>query len=535
LTRMEMTAKVVDQRSISAKNHINPHAVKAYLGYVRVSTLRQGEHGVSLIEQRDAIVRYAARFDLTIAEWFEEQQTAAKKGRPLWNRMLRLLRCGKAAGVVIHKIDRSARNLKDWADLGDLIDQGVEVHFANESLDLHSRGGRLSADIQAVVASDYIRNLREETKKGIYGRLKQGYYPIRAPLGYCDNGGGKAKTIHPVAGPLIRKAFERYASGRFTILSLGAELFRLGLRNLAGGRVTRNGISTILNNPFYMGIIRIRKSGETYLGNHEPLITKRLFEMAQGVLAGRYNVRTKKHEFLFRRLIRCKRCGYALIGETQKGHTYYRCQTKECPTHGIREEGISVFAEEALRRLQFSDGERTYFRHATERLKERWIEEQGRQTAALNMKLQQVSERLGRLTDAFLDQAVERDLFDERKEALLFERRSIEDQIQALKADPEGVAAKLEKFLELADRACSLYQMANPEKRRQLLKIVGSNLTLDQKSLDFAYAQPFQTVAARNSAHDGTPSKGLARTLDALVCLFSRSDMLTLDSTNPGE
>jgi hypothetical protein len=41
------------------------------------------------------------------------------------------------------------------------------VHFANDSLDLNTRGGRLSADIQAVVAADYIRNLREEAKKGV--------------------------------------------------------------------------------------------------------------------------------------------------------------------------------------------------------------------------------------------------------------------------------------------------------------------------------------------------------------------------------
>jgi len=130
---------------------------------------------VSLPEQKDAITRYAGRANLTLSDWFEERQTAAKKGRPVWSQMLRALRQGKAQGVVIHKIDRSARNLKDWADLGEIIDQGIEVHFANESLDLHSRGGRLSADIQAVVAADYIRNLREEAKKGIYGRLKQGF------------------------------------------------------------------------------------------------------------------------------------------------------------------------------------------------------------------------------------------------------------------------------------------------------------------------------------------------------------------------
>ena len=241
---------------------------------------------MSLPEQREAITRYAGKFNLDISRWFEEQQTAAKRGRPIWNEMLKLLQKDSARGVVIHKIDRSARNLKDWADLGELIDQGIEVHFANESLDLHSRGGRLSADIQAVVAADYIRNLREEAKKGIYGRLKQGFYPFRAPLGYVDNGSAKPKTIHPEKGSLIRKAFELYAAGKFTIIPLTDELYRLGLRNLAGTRVSVNGLSTILNNPFYMGLIRIRKTNECYPGNHEPLITKHLFDDVQDMSRG---------------------------------------------------------------------------------------------------------------------------------------------------------------------------------------------------------------------------------------------------------
>src|SRR5690242_14383021 len=152
--------------------------MQTYFAYVRVSTAKQGEKGVSLQEQKEAISRYAQRYSLEVSEWFEERETAAKRGRPVFTRMLRLLRQKKSRGVIIHKIDRSARNLKDWADLGEMIDGGVEVHFANEALDLHSRGGRLSADIQAVVAADYIRNLREETKKGFWGRLKQGLFPM---------------------------------------------------------------------------------------------------------------------------------------------------------------------------------------------------------------------------------------------------------------------------------------------------------------------------------------------------------------------
>jgi len=129
-----------------------------YFAYIRVSTVKQGERGTSLDEQRSAIDAYALRNNLAIIAWFEEMETAAKQGRRQFTRMLGELQRGRARGVVIHKIDRSARNLKDWAQLGDLIDVGVDVRFAHESLDLTSRGGRLSADIQAVVAADFIRN-----------------------------------------------------------------------------------------------------------------------------------------------------------------------------------------------------------------------------------------------------------------------------------------------------------------------------------------------------------------------------------------
>src|SRR3954447_8370259 len=198
--------------------------MKRLFGYTRVSTAKQGEHGVSLQEQKDAILRYAEKHGFSIVEWFEERQTAAKRGRPIFTAMMKALRKGKAEGVVIHKIDRSARNLRDWADLGELIDRGVEVHFANESLDLNTRGGRLSADIQAIVAADYIRNLREEVRKGFVGRLKQGLYPLPAPRGYLDRGPGKPKEPDPVEAPLIRTAFELYATGSYGLHQLRHEL-----------------------------------------------------------------------------------------------------------------------------------------------------------------------------------------------------------------------------------------------------------------------------------------------------------------------
>src|SRR5207245_200536 len=127
-------------------------------------------------------------------------------------------------------------------------------------------------------------------------------------------------TIDPLTGPLVRKAFELYASTRFNFETLGDELYRLGLRNRNGGRVTKNGLTTLFNNPFYIGMIRIRKTDEHFAGKHEPLIGKTLFERVQGVLRGKVNARSQRHDFLFRRTFSCAACGYSLVGERQKGH-----------------------------------------------------------------------------------------------------------------------------------------------------------------------------------------------------------------------
>lgn len=156
--------------------------MKTYFAYTGVSTTRQGEEGVSLQEQRSGILEYATKRGIMISEWFEEQVSAAKHGRPMFTRLVSLLKSKRATGIIIHKIDRGARNLRDWADMADLMDCGIEVHFAHESIDLHTRSGRLSADILAVAAADYIHNLREETLKGINGRLKQGLFSfLRSP------------------------------------------------------------------------------------------------------------------------------------------------------------------------------------------------------------------------------------------------------------------------------------------------------------------------------------------------------------------
>jgi site-specific DNA recombinase len=223
--------------------------MRSYYAYTRVSTAKQGEHGSSLHEQRDAIANFATRHGLHISGWFEERETAAKIGRREFTSMVAALKRGKASGVIFHKIDRSARNLKDWTAVQDLADVGIDVRFTQESINLGSNEGKLTGDFLAVISSHYIRNLREEVRKGIRGRLKQGLYPFKAFTGYLDQGGGRPKTPDPERAPFIRLAFELYSTGKFSIQTLSDELYERGFRGNSGKKIGVNRLAEILRNP----------------------------------------------------------------------------------------------------------------------------------------------------------------------------------------------------------------------------------------------------------------------------------------------
>lgn len=486
---------------------------KRYFSYIRVSTARQGQHNTSLTEQQAAIDRYARTWNLNVVKSFEERETAARhNGRPVFLEMLKALKSGKADGVIIHKIDRSARNLKDWADLGALIDAGVEVLFANESIDLNSRGGRLSADIQAVIAADFIRNLREETKKGIYGRLKQGLYPFPAPLGYRDTGAGKAKALDESRAPLIRQMFELYAAGKIGLNALVAEMHARGLRSKTGGQVTRNGLAKILHNPFYCGLIEIKSTKEMFLGQHERIISKRLFDEVQDVFAGKHNKKQTRHFFVFRRLARCGECSHCLIPERQKGWVYYRCQTKKCLQKTIREELLEKPLLDDFERMQFTREEKEQFWSEVEKYHSDQTKDITSQHKQLLLERDLLQARLEKLADAYVDEVFDKETYLLKKNKLLGEIQSIKEKLENLENAEEDVLTKIEKYLELANRAYLSYKLGKQPEKREMVETIVSNLVVKGKNVIIKLKEEFQMATERAVVYSGSPYRATFRT-----------------------
>jgi site-specific DNA recombinase len=486
--------------------------MKKYYGYIRVSTIKQGEKGSSLTEQRDAILIYAAKNKLSVCEFFEEQQTAAKLGRATFRKMLNRLKRGGADGLIMHKVDRGARNLADWAEIAALKDIGIDVHFAHEAIDLNSRGGRLSADIQAVVASDFIRNLRDEVKKGLYGRLKQGMYPFQAPPGYQNTGKGQLKSIHDVQGPLMREAFEKYAGGEFGLHALTAYMNSRGLRNSAGNPFCMSGLAVTLANPFYYGLLLVK--GQSFVGKHTPLITKCLFDQCRARAEGRLVSKTRvwgKAEYRFRGLLTCITCKRHLYAETQKGHVYYRCAQASCKGTCLRESDI---AAEIVLPFSYIPCSPLLTQSLTEMFEIHTAKQDERvqeQTRIVKLRRAQLAARTERLTDLLIEGTLSQESYQVRTQALQKEGFDLAEEL----ADTQNGdlhSDRLHKYLELVKGLQNMAQTPKEHIFREYAKSAISNLSVCQKTLEISWSKAVLMLLDMGGFYGGAHARNESRT-----------------------
>ena len=108
---------------------------------------------------------------------------------------------------------------------------------------------------------------------------------------------------------------------------------------------------------------------ESYLGKHQPLISRELWERVQGVLDGRHAKKSRrvKHDFAFSGLIVCGHCGCSIVGEIKKQrYVYYHCTGYKgrCNEPYVREEIIEQQFTDLLGRLKFDDKALKWVREA---------------------------------------------------------------------------------------------------------------------------------------------------------------------------
>jgi site-specific DNA recombinase len=287
----------------------------------------------------------------------------------------------------------------------------------------------------------------------------------------------------------------------------------MGLRSKNGGKLSTNGMCKLLHKPFYIGIIRIERTGEVYPGAHAPLISKSLFDKVQSLLNHKSVPRQTVHRFLFNKLLTCQECNYKRIAESQKGIIYYRCHTPDCSQKTIREDAVEEQFVELLKNMTFGEEENRFFREQIRESYRTSEEFQKARTQALTLQLETVQSRLSNLTDTYLDQLIEKEVFVEKKNSLILEEKAIREQLASLDESGMKIIKKVEDFLELANNAYLSYKSATHEEKRERVKIVTSNFFIKDKTVLFKLNYPFEVLINCESVSHGGAYRYTPRTV----------------------
>jgi DNA invertase Pin-like site-specific DNA recombinase len=176
-----------------------PHTSTRALGYIRVSTDKQAEHGVSLEAQRAKLEAYASLYELTLVEVIVDAGVSAKTlDRPGLQRALGMLRTGQATALVVAKLDRLTRSVKD---LGTLVEDyfssdNISLLSVADNIDTRTAAGRLVLNVLGSVAQWEREAIGERTKDALAHKKAQGH-KTGGDVPYGCRLGDDGKTLVP--------------------------------------------------------------------------------------------------------------------------------------------------------------------------------------------------------------------------------------------------------------------------------------------------------------------------------------------------
>lgn len=363
----------------STSNNGTPKPVRCAI-YTRKST----EEGLnqdfnSLDAQRDAGTAYIRSqagegWSLLQDQYDDGGYTGANMDRPAMRRLLADSQAGKVDCVVVYKVDRLSRSIRDFAKIMEIFEKhGTTFVSVTQQFNTTTSLGRLTLNILLSFAQFEREIISERTRDKQSAARKRGKwtgghlilgYDLDSPSSRLVINSGEAERVHSI--------FEWYLAGE-SVFSITAKAGQLGWHNkqwttregktYGGNPLHRAHIYNLLANVLYTG--RIAVDGELYRGEHDAIIDEQTFDLVQARLKqnstnGDHRHRTRM-ESLLRGLIYCAGCGSAMYqtysSSKERRYRYYVCSRAQqqmenyCVTRSVSAPAVEDAVVESIRRV----------------------------------------------------------------------------------------------------------------------------------------------------------------------------------------
>ncbi|MCW2783991.1 MAG: Resolvase domain protein, partial [Marmoricola sp.] len=494
----------------------NAEPAKRAVVYLRVSTPRQmntavdvDPEGNSIATQREMCLAKATQLDAQVVADFVEPGNSAQsiEKRPEFKKLVQYLENNRDIDyVIVYMRSRAFRNSTDAGitkrALGLL---GIRIVSCKEDF-----GTGPVADAMETVADAFnelqVRQNGEDIRLKLRHKKRNGGTVSRAKLGYLNiRAEHEGKLFNTIGvderrAPLIRKAFELFATNEFTYNRLEATMADLGLTTRPSARsprettVNASRLRDILADPVYAGWVVL--DGELIPGRHEALVTQELFDNVQEVMATRAinGSRDRILKHYLKGILFCDRCHQhgrtsRLIyvearGRNGQRYPYFVCrlrQDRQCdlphlPAREVEDAVVRHYTTVPLP-AGFADAVRARLREVT------MDEEQSTREAhqALTANLAKLDVREQRLIDLAADGLIERGKIVERANQIRRDRTRLQAGLATTGAELAVGVERLSEALTFVTDPATTYRDAPNKVRQQVNAALFEGLYLDDE------------------------------------------------------
>ena len=353
---MKSTTKNIDYQIKTFENI--PSTIDSFWAcYVRVSTDKQAEEGFGIDIQIDNILRYCQFHNIDNNYFFiDDGYTGVNMNRPALQAMLGYVKSQKVKGVIVMRIDRLGRSLKDILIMIDDWFKPYNCDFIScaENIETSTPMGQVVLAILGSFAQFDHDNIIIKLNEGRKRRLETGKWRGggNTPFGYTYDPKDAILKVNPEEAETVKKIYDMYVNFDIPPRQIAKIL------GVSSGTKVRN----ILKRRTYLGYVMC--NGIEYKGLHEPIISEEMFNKAQERFLNR-SIPASKTKYLLSGLIYCK-CGKRMRYHKDKDSFKIYCYSREreynnkkntpCGNYMYDAKDIEDAVIEQLKRLSYEIG-----------------------------------------------------------------------------------------------------------------------------------------------------------------------------------
>lgn len=438
--------------------------------YVRVSTDKQAEEGFGIDIQIDHIMRYCQFHDISNNYFFvDDGYTGVNMNRPALQVLLGYVKRQKVKGVIVMRLDRLGRSLKDILIMIDDWFKPNNCGFIScaENIETSTPMGQVVLAVLGSFAQFDHDNIIIKLNEGKIHRLESGKWKGggNTPFGYTYNPKDDILKINPEEAEIVRKAYDMFANLDIPPKKIAKTL----------GISTEQKVRQMLKRRTYLGYIIY--NGIEYKGLHEPIITEELYEKAQKRFADRSNPASKTR-YLLSGLLYCK-CGKRMRYQQWGGDLKIVCysrqtrdgvqERKPCDNYIYKAEDVENVVIGQLKRLSYEVSNAPIVTDTHVDI----INE-------LNLQIKQKNSELSKLYKLY---AI---MQDENDDALLNSIVKVKESIVQLKKSLEeemnqnAVSQEVNRAIELTKNMSDIWDYMTYDEKKTLLRTLVEKVELWQ-------------------------------------------------------